>query len=359
MKQNKDKKIMPSIGVLAFTRYKQRFGYSLPITVGFTILALSFLLMGVFFPYTLWFIVPFVILPLFLAFTISLCDGHKSHELSNRMTLAYFLSYFHAPFYGSYRVVWNFVSSLFLTLPLEVALYFSLVPVFRANYPSFGEDLSTLYSLFHVRDYSSALTLIQNEEGLFSFVNLFTLLSSTFFLIIFLFRISGYALNPFLHAHMGQGPSRIVNHIFVGGLKNAKKGYLRDYYSSLWWMLLLFFSFFALGIMIGWFFLPNAISPLGIVTLGVMFGLVATSPFLPYYIWVLDLLFKKYCYSFLDYSISLAEDALSAMEKEKDISEEEKQEIKDQVMESKKARKDILDHLDHFYDEGDDDGKED
>ena len=361
MNPNKETTLLPSVGALAFARYKKRFGYSLPMTAGFTVVALAFLLMGVFFPYTLWFIVPFVVLPLFLAFTISLCDGHKNNELSNRRSFAYFLSYFHTPFYGSYRVIWNFILSLLFSLPFALIFYFSLVPIFTMKYPSFGESLSSLYSLLHAGDYSSVFAFIEKEESLFSFMSLFSLLSCITFTVIFLFRLCDYALNPFLRVHMGPGPSSVANHIFVGGLKKAKKSFLRDYYSSIWWMLVAFFAFFAFGITIGWFFLLPMTSPLGIVTLGILFGLVAVSPFLPYYIWVLDLLFKKYCYFFIDYSISLAEEALSEMDKMKDIPEEEKEEIKNQVEESKKTRKDMQDKMNDagsFFDDEENDGKD-
>ncbi len=330
-----------SLSKEAFSLFKKRFLYSFPITFGFILLFIAILAFGVFFPFTLWISVPFLLLPLCFAYTLSLSDGHQDNELSNQRTIAYFLSYFHTPFYGSYRVIRNFFLSLFWTVLFGIALYFCIVPIFSSLSSEFVSAFANFSGYLEQRNYESAAYLLANDPDISRFFLLYSLLTYVFFTLNFLARLLGYSLNPFFRLNFGYGPTALSNHIFQGGLRIKRSEYFHDYISSTWWLFLLFLLFDAAGVAIGWFYLLSYLSPIGIVAFGIGLGFLAISPFLSYYVWFLNLLNQKFESTFIDYYIHLAEETFLAAREANELSEEEMKYYEEQIAKGKKAKEDI------------------
>lgn len=339
--QKKENNNKESLSKAAFSLFKNGFSYSLPTTFGISILILSILTFGIFFPAFMWVGVPFLILPLLFAYTLSLSDGHEEGELSNRRTITYFLSYFRTPFYGSYRVIRNFFLSLFWSTVFSIILYFSLAPIFSNLSDGFSNAFKTFGEYIGQRNYESAIYLIENSESLSSFFFVLCLLDSAFFSLCFLFFLLRYSLNPFFRLRFGYGPSHISNHIFVDSLRNRKGEYMHDLFTSTWWFILLFVGFFALGIAIGWIYLNGFITPQGIVVFALGIGFLAISPFLSYYVCLLNLMNKKYETTFVDYYLRLAEETFLAAKEANELSEEETEFYQEQIEQGKKKKSEL------------------
>ncbi len=353
-----------SIKSLAFSRFKRNFPNSWPLALAFGLVVIPSLILGAFFPASLFFLVPFIIMPTFLSLTISLCDGHKERDISSRKSFAYFFSYFRTPFYGSYCFWPNAIISFFFAFLAELIAYFIFNPIFSNAFIDFSANLSgVLLEISQYRDYAGAYKMIRSNETLSLFFELIALIGAITFSLILIFRLSSYALNPFLRAHLGGAPRRVLNEIYLGGLKKARPGYSRDYRSSLFPIFLIFFFFFAAGVAIGWLLLRRYLSPVGIVAFAFALGLFALLPFLSYYVYALDFLFRKYSFSFLSYSLAMMQNDYKRFISE--MSEEEKKEIDKHIEKTKQERDDLLkksqklednDEADYIYlDEDDND----
>ncbi len=348
---------------LAFSRFKRNFPYSWPLSLSFGLVAIPSLVLGAFFPSTLVFLIPFLILPMFLSLTISLCDGHKDGDISSRKSFGYFFSYFRPPFYGSYRFIFNTLISFVLSSLIKLLLYLSIRPLFCSIYSSFDADLSGLLQLiFQYSDIEGAYKVIASNDTLSLFFELISLSGAICFALVFLYQILHYALNPFLRAHLSAASQRVLNEIYIGGLKKARPQFSRDTRSSLASLFTFFLLLFLSGVAICWFFLRPYLTPAGMVSLALGFATLIFLPLLPYYVYVLDFLFRKYSFAFVSYSLGMMEESYRKFASE--WSDEEKKEIDEQLLESKKKLDELLeqseklednDDFDSLYSDEDDD----
>ncbi len=355
-----------SIRELAFSRYKRNLPYSWPLSLSFGLIAVPSLLLGAFFPTTLLFVVPFIVMPMFFSLTVSLCDGHKGGDISSKKSFGYFFSYFRAPFHGSYCFWCNAIISFFLAFLLELVLFYALNPLFSSMYSTFASDLEeVLNQIFQYKQYESAYRLIQTNEPISLFFDVISLLGSASFALILIYRIASYAINPFLRAHLAGSSQRLLNEIYLGGLRKARPQYGRDYRSSLAPLFALFLIFFFAALALGWFFLRPYLSAAGLVSFALSVSIFVSLPFLSYYVYVLDFLFRKYSFSFISYSIGMMEGYCRKFLSR--LSEEEKKEIEKEIDESKKQMDDLLkqgeklednDDPNYIYQDEDDDEDE-
>lgn len=321
--------------------YKSQFVDNLPITFGFSILIIATLAIGVFFPYALYIIIPLFILPLSFAYTLSISDGHKKGDLSNKRTVTYFISYFHAPFYGSYRVIKNFLLSLVFTIIFSIIYYFVLAAIFMNSVQGFTDSLNTFSKLFYEYDYNTMFDFINNNEAFLLFLNIFVLGTSEFFFINFFLRILNYSLNPFFRASFNNVPTQVLNYVFTKSIRAKRKEFLLDLFKTTWWLFLLFLVFNVIGIVIGWLFLLNYISVTGVVVFGLTLGFISVTPFLSYYVCLLNLLNKKYQSNFINSYIKTVEETFLMAKDANELSEEESNFIENEIEKSKQKRDEI------------------
>lgn len=337
----------------AWETFKGKANYALPLNLGFSLLTISFFVLAAFFSEWSILIVPLLIIPLFFAFNVSLCDGHKDGDLSNKRTFAYFFSYFRAPFYGTYRVIFNYFISLLETMIIEVPLYFIVASIFASKYPDFVSLINEAYSLMQQNDTSGLYSLFTSEATLKAFLSDLTLSSQIVLSFIFVYRVSYYLINPVLRLNLGLMPSRGANAIYLGGLRSARPNmnFRKDLFLGSYWMILLFLPFFAIGVFISRFYLSNLINEVGSVMMGFAFGTLAVSPFFPYFIFYLDLLATRYKDTFLAYSVQMAEEALSSMKLRQEVSEEEQKALEDAINQFKTTQEKEKENKDESEDD--------
>lgn len=325
----------------AWEKFKAKTGYALPLNLGFTLLVVSLFVLSAFFSEWTWLIVHFFVIPLFFAFNVSLCDGHKDGDLSNKRTFAYFFAYFRPPFFGTYRVVFNYVIAMLLTMIAEIPLYAIFSSIYASNYGDFVPLLNEAYRLLQQTDADGLYSLFKSEATLQSFLSAMTLSSQIILSFIFVYRLSYYLINPVLRLNLGPMPSRGANAIYVGGLGSVRPNlnFRKDLFLGTYWIVLLFLPFFACGVAIGRLLIPSLIDEVGSVMLGFAFGTLVISPFFPYLIFYLDLLATRYKDSFLNYSVQMAEEALNSMKLRQEVNEEEQKALEDAINQFKESQK--------------------
>ena len=324
----------------AWEKFKAKTGYAFPLNLGFTLLTVSLFMLSAFFSEWSALVVYFLIIPLFFVFNVSLCDGHKDGDISNKRTFAYFFAYFRPPFFGTYRVIFNYLIALLLAIIAEVPLYAIFSSLYASNYSDFVPLMDEAYRLLQQADGDGLYSLFTSEATLKSFLSVMTLSSQIVLSLVFVYRLSYYLINPALRLNLGPMPLRGANTIYVGGLRSARPNlnFRKDLFLGTYWMILLFLPFFSLGIAISRLFFANLIDEGGSVMMGFAFGALVISPFFPYLIFYLDLLATRYRNSFLNYSIQMAEEALNSMKLRQEVNEEEQKALEDAIKEFKTSQ---------------------
>lgn len=330
-----DKK-MTSIRNKAFLDYKEEFFDSLPIVLGFALISVPLLVLGAFWPISLLFSVPFIILPLFFSMSVSLCDGHKADELNNKVAIQYFFSYFRNPFYGTYRYVFNLGKSLFFSTIYAILASFILIPLFSMLDSSFYGELVSVYSSFSM---SSFISHNEMNEMVLLYIDLLLSSSAAIFFLLLIFFLAKYTVSPFLRGRIFGAPSRLANEIYLGGIDNVKKAYGADCRDATLPISLSFVFVYIASFALSFLYLRPYLSPIGLAALPLAVSILFLSPFLSYYVYCMSYLFEKYSYAFLDYSMHLMERTLEEMATH--LNDEEKKDIVRNIEKTKELRDDL------------------
>ncbi len=335
------------IFLASYHKYKNHFQDFLGITIAFILICLPSLVLCAFFPGFLIFVVPFLIIPLFFAYCLSINDGHKNGDFSNKRMVAYFFSYFRMPFYGSYRVVRNFFLAILLALIAEIIVYLGVGNIWASQDLLLYESLNVFSGYLAKGDYAAATSYMSTSPSINSFFSVIYLATYVVFAVIFVFRTSYcYALNPFFRFFSPTLSLPISNGIYVGGMKKARSEYFKDYFSCFWPMLTVGTIFFAFGIFLARAYWDSFFSEAGAVVLGLTFGLLGITPFLPFYACCLGAMMEKYMGYFLSYSVEMAERKLKEIKNKENFDEEEISTFEKALNDSKKMLKDGTDKKD-------------
>jgi hypothetical protein len=328
-----------SITKKAFGMYKSRLGYSFPPTFNFAMIALIIFALAIYQPITLILTVPFLGMPFFFALEMTLCDGHKPGDLSSQRFFAYFGSYYSPAFYGSFRQFRTFVLSYLFSL--AVAFFLGIIYYYSVG-SSAGSalftDFSSLETLLSNNDVNGANELLKTSTSLISFISFVGVSEICAFGFFFTHEVGFYSMNALLRLSLMGAPSRISNSIYVGSIRSVRSSFWKDYWSSLWFFLLLEGGGFALGYYIGTLFKDYLdYSPQGIV--GLLGAFLFVLPFLPYFFIVVSLLHDKYQSAFANYSINWAEKTLEDLKRSQKLSEADIKAVEDGLNKAKEETK--------------------
>ena len=331
----------------SYHKYKNHFQDFLGITVAYILICVPSLVLCAFFPIFLIFIVPFLIIPLSFAYCLSINDGHKNGDFSNKRMVTYFFSYFRMPFYGSYRIIWNFFLALLCALIAEIIIYVGVGNIWASQDFALSESLNIFSGYLTKGDYAAATSYMSKSSSISSFFSVIYLATYIVFAVIFVFRTSYcYALNPFFRFFSPTLSLHMSNGIYVGGMKRARNEYLKDYFSCFWLMMIVGALFFALGIFLARAYWTSFFSEAGAVVLGLAFGLFGIIPFLPFYACCLGSMMEKYMNYFLSYSVEVAERKLKEIKNNENLDEEEISAFEKALDDSKKMLQDETDKKD-------------
>lgn len=319
-----------TISKTALRQYKARLKEKFALSFSFFVFAFACVTLGFVWPISLLLTVPLIIIPLFLCLQIS--NGTlrilQKEGLSHGNFFRFFILSFKRPFLGSYRVI----SSLLKAIAIGLIFYFvaGLVTyqILSMVDSSFSELMTKASELLANSDLDSAFALLQENPLYITCENILICISFGFFLLSFYHFIGVNSLNANL-TNMMPGVNRgAINYVHKNVLRMIRKPFYKDYYHANYLGLVLYLFGYVGGVLISYQFT----SKIDYICLsGTIGSLLLLFPFLPYYLDVNDLLFSKYINNYRSFALETAKKAYSELEKNTQVSQEEKEKLKEYI----------------------------
>lgn len=325
---NKNK--VESISKIARGMYKERFQtLMLPISF-FAIFCFISLALGIVAPISLIFTIPFLVIPSLFALSAVGTIAGKKAGLEGAGFFLMFRGYFSGFFKGSYRVIIGFLKALLVALLVSIVLTPILSYTVLANDSAF---IALENSLENPTDVNVILDEYLNfiqTSGTFRNI-MFAINIASFFggMMMFLHHFSRNAVKSY-HNFLSPTPIPMpdLNLIHKVTYKKIKKEFNKDFYSSLWALILLVAIGFVGFACIGNFVLTELVTD-QVIVVGLFGVFVVTLFFLPYYFNVLQLLYQKYSRDYVETFIELSLQSIEEIKKTTEIDPEKEKQIRE------------------------------
>lgn len=325
-----------SIVRMAFAESKKRYLIdSLPLMF-FALIAIAFLMLGFFFPPTLFISIPFFIIPAF--FGISAVNS-IAYNINTREGLGFFImfkAYFSQTFRGGYKVLFGFLKGLIVFVACSSILSIILTNTLLLNDPEYIQLINSMQSTDDI-------------DALLDAFNVFTQTNTTFLKIVYIDSIVSFLFGSYAFLHHFSANAIKYNYNFCASMplpmhdlnlihklvvKENKKQYWKDYFSCFWFLGIIYIIGYAAGTLVSYFFIPG-IDMLQAIVLGLFCSLILLILFIPYYLCASQLLFNKYRSKYVDTLIEMSKKSLEELKKTNKITEEKEKEVM-QIIESQK-----------------------
>ena len=337
-KENKEE----SISKLAYRRCKNTWlRKSLVLSLLFVIL-IAVLALAFFFPVSLFLTVPFIVVPAVFAFQAvnTVLELNLGKDETNFFYL--FTLYFKGPFFGSYQIIKAFLFSLIFFFGGAVVVSTIGSTIIEIAHPEIITDILNLY------ENSDPLTFAEAFEDF--------ILNNEFFSIITeiaVYASFGAAFIYFVHASLKNGfkcymnllskvpmPAHDLNIISKETMKIIKRVFNKDYYKSLWYVIILFVAGYIGGCFTARCLLN--VSPDQVLVVGMFGSLLLTFGFIPYYFDVTYYLFRKHSDKFNAMFVKLSLETLEEVKKTSKIDPEKEEELRKYLDAQKKDIEEFL-----------------
>lgn len=317
-----------SLASLAWASYRKEAKALFPTAFNFTMILIAVFALGIYFPPSLYLTIPLVVLPFFFAFQMTTAYLRKGTQMDNAQFWRFVSSYFQVPFAGCYRVIVHLLFSFLWSILAAWIASFAYYGIASAVNPEFVSSISTIASYIEAGDATSATSALQSSLELSYLVNTVAAIELSVFSFAFFQQTAAWGMSPLLRGTIIGGDARMCNSVYVGGIRQVRRAFWKDYFLALWPGLLLF----VVGYLGGGAIMMRYSAD---VTQWVAAGLAGASllllPFLPYYFHVMGYLIDKYRNSFANFAIKLAQSTLQELEQTKKLSEEEAAELKKSI----------------------------
>ncbi|MBR6225987.1 MAG: hypothetical protein IKQ78_02115 [Bacilli bacterium] len=232
--------------------------------------------------------------------------------------------YFSPTFFGSFRILKAALISLLMSIVAYILFSIVYLNVSSLFDPTLMADVETVYSYVLAGDAEAANNFLQNSVPLMTYSRFAAFATDAGFIIPFLYLLSRASITVFIRDFMPTPDSRTINAAYKEALRGGSYGYDRDYFKSTWWVYLILLAFYAGGTVAGYFLLEGH-PYIGILMnlVGVGFMIVPLVILLPYFVLVLDNLFKKYKTGFAKAVVDIARRVFEQYKYANQISEEE------------------------------------
>lgn len=305
-----------------------------PPFLSFFIMLAAFLILGVYQPWTYLITAPFLILPLLFAFQTSLSTLKiKGKTISWGEFFRSFAAYFSHPFYGSYRVIRSALFALLFSIFFGYVYQNFFVLIASAYWPLFQEGISELQEAIQHIDPNEIINIVNNNQALSLFYGTANIVRIGIFFFVFLHLLFRNMLLPHLKNSVRQLNNRGQNQIYQMTIRLLGNKYRGAYYKHAWPLYPLMIGGFALGSYLGTLFLSNYFAVAGF---GIAFSLLFILFYLPYHLELMDVLFAHFSNNFKSMADRLALQTLEQLKMMQRISEEQAEQLKRRIDESKR-----------------------
>jgi hypothetical protein len=324
----------PSLWHQAWDLYRKQFGKTLPTLFNFAMIGIAVLAVAVLWPDTLFVTVPFIAIPFFFALAMSDSYLHHGEAIPGGQFYRYFGAYYQPIYFGSYRLIRNFLTAFLCAILGSVIFGFIYYEAALASDPALGGLLTEFANDYLTGDLDALDALLSGNAALGSWIFWSSLVEYGLLSLVFIHLLLRNGILPYLRAFLVGAPFRLINAVYKGAVKSVRKAYEKDYFLTLWPLYLLMIAGYVAG---SFAFLPLA-SAMGLTDPADVAGLlwvgglagsfVFLLPLLPYYFQVMGLLIDKYRTAFSSYSMSLASRTLDELKEAQRLAKEQEERMK-------------------------------
>ncbi|MFA5421810.1 MAG: hypothetical protein WC344_03315 [Bacilli bacterium] len=313
-----------NISQKAWQSYRKYFGSKIAIALSFTVFVLASLAIGMIDMLFFIILIPFVILPLFICLQLATSAFRKGMILSQKNFFGFYKTAFTPPLSGSYQVFSSFLKAALIHLGLSLVINIALIQVFQSSDAAFSQFLTSLIVLISSGGYQEAQTAIAANPTIMFISGTSALISGGLSLLAFLHFIGRNSIVPHLAFSMSLLPGKIAYSVHRQGLRFFKREFNLDYYKALWLGGPLVLLGFAGGVFATYFLTSNSYL---VLLAGFAGTFIVITPFLPYFLDVIEELFNKYKDRYLQVSIDEAKKVYEEIKAAREMNEEQQDEI--------------------------------
>jgi hypothetical protein len=337
MRTTKKARDPKSLSQSALKLYRKDIKKDLAVTFTLLLVEAMVLALGYLSSFSLFLSIPLILIPFLFAIQMAISSYKGGAPLSNRVFFHFFGLYFNPsePFFGVYRVWLAFLKSLLLFFALFFAIGFTFYGVANANWPDFKAAADQFASLVNTASAQEVVDYINASTPLLLFQKCVLLGSFIPAVYFFLHSWAVCTVNPYIRMSLVGAPARVANSIFSGGFRLIRKPFYHDYYASIFLGIILAVLGLGSGTLLG---IGLGLSAERISVLALAGLALFTAFYLPYFFNVIELLANRYEKDFAKYSISLAEETLSRMKEQHQVSPEDAAKFEEELRDAKKGK---------------------
>ena len=322
------------IGKETWKDYKKDFGVKSTLTAMYLFILAVSLLLNILFPPTIVLTLPFVALPFTFSYMSVICGLPISKHAPIKSLFFFYPVYFSSIFFGGFRAILGFFKSLLISVIVTAILTIILYYAFLRIQPGFAEILKEIEAAKSIKEMETAMNHFYAFEPA-SLTMLITTMSGTFvgsivFIRHCLLNSEKFCLNLMTNKPL---PMKALNRLYILASHNRRKQFYKEYYGAVWYVLLWFVLTYAGAAIVSAFIFKLDTSQS--MFIGLFVSLILLFPFVPYYFEVL----KNVCLASTDdyskASIQLSEKALVQLQKNNQLSAEDKAKIEEEIKHSR------------------------
>lgn len=313
-----------NIAQKAFQTYRKHLASKLAIAFSFTVFVLASLAIGLLGSYLFVLLVPIIILPIYICLQLTNSSFAKGMPLSQRNFFAFYKVAFTPTLNGAYQVISSFLKAALIYFGLSFVVIFIMLQVYLTNDASFAQEFQGITALITNGMYQDALQAYEENATVLFISTVASLISGGLSLLAFMHFIGRNSIVPHLALSMSALPGKIAYSVHRQGLKVFKSEFNGDYYRASWLAAPIILIGFAGGVLATYFFTSNTYL---ILLSGFAGAFILLTPFLPYFLDVVEELFKKYRDRYLRVSIDQATRVYEEIKVAQQLSEEQQKEL--------------------------------
>lgn len=325
-----------NIAKKAFATYRQYLASKLAVAFSFTIFVLASLAIGMFGSYLFLLLIPVVIIPFFVCLQLSNSSIAKGMPLTQRNFFGFYKTAFSPSLVGVYQVVSSFLKAALIYFGVSFLIILVMSEVYMSSDPTFATEIQRITTLIANGGLQEALDAYENNPTIVFVSSISTLVSGGVGLLMFMHFIGRNAIVPHLAFAMVSLPGQIASNVHRQGLQSFKREYNADYYKAVWFGVPLMLIGYAGGVIATYFLTQDLYL---ILLAGFAGAFIVLTPFFPYFLDVIEEMFKKYKDRYLKVSIDQAKKVYEEIKVAHDMNDEQERELNHLIEELNKKSK--------------------
>ena len=322
------------IGKASWQEYKKDFGVKSTLTAMYVFILACSLLLNIWIGATMIITIPFIVLPFTFAYLSTLCGLPLSKQAPVKSLFAFYPLYFSSIFFGGFRAILGFLKAVLVSIIVSTVLTIILYYTYLRGQPGFAEILQEIEAAKNISEMETALNHFYEFSPAKLSLNISSVSGTLFGTWIFirhcLLNSEKFHLNLMTNKPL---PMKALNRLYLTAARIRRKDFYKEYFGAVWYVVLWFIITFAGSASVAVFvFNINATTALFI---GLFIALILLFPFIPYYFEVL----KNICIASSDdyskASIQLSERTLIELQKNNQLSDEDKAKIEAEIKQSR------------------------